>query len=134
MVKILEEHFKIFREECEYWLNRYQLGDYDTLILNKNNSNQKDAQAWQLSDHANKWAVLALAKNWIAENEFTDTEIRKQAYHEVNELLLDSLDTLAKERFNITVDRIDEARHGIIMRLQTAFFNQSLKERGLTCT
>lgn len=128
----LEHHFNIFKEECEYWLNRYGFGDYEVVILHEKQGWQGTCIAWQVSDHENRWATLGLCPKWMSVAPLTDEAIRSNAFHEINELLLNPLDELAKTRLDVTVDRIDGARHGAIMRLHTAFFKQSLKERGLT--
>jgi len=132
MPETTKEHFKIFKEEGEYWLNRYGFGDFEAHFLHRNSKELGTVNAWEFGDHQTKGLVLSLTKKW--ETEPNEYEIRKFAYHEVNEALLDKLCILAESRFDVSANDIEEARHSIIMRLQNAFFKQSLQERGLTAT
>ena len=134
MPKTTEEHFKIFKEECEYWLERYQFGDFDIAFLHANREKKNSGLAWQVADHEDKWTLLGLFQNWSGEEPCNEYKIRQLAFHEVNELMVDELNDLAIERYNITKERINGARHSVINRIDKAFFRQSLKDRGLLCT
>jgi len=130
MHKTSEHDFEIFKEECIYHLREYGFGDFSFFFEHKNQKELGQINAWELGDHNDKNIVLALTKNW--DSEPTEYEIRRFAFHEVNEALLDKLCLLAEKRFGVTTDDIEETRHGIIARLQYHFFDQSLKERGLS--
>ncbi len=131
MSRTTEEHFKIFKKECEYWVNFFSLKEWFIYYYHTDADKPiKDAVAWMQANDDSKNVHISLAIDWktFEPNEY---EIKKFAFHEVCELLLDTISSLANKRYGVTEVMVEEATHEIIARLQNIVFQQSLKERDL---
>jgi hypothetical protein len=71
--------------------------------------------------------VIKLAKDF-GKTKPTKWEIRSTAYHEVCELLLGKLWTLAHNRF-VSVNEVDSERHAIVQKMMNCQFKESFKKR-----
>ena len=113
-------HLELFKKEANYWLNYFGLLDFDVQI--KISENNEECLAFVIVSHPNKIVVLKISKLW---DELSDLKIRETAFHEVCEVLLSRLRSLACGTFSDEV--VDETCHSIIGRLQNSIFNELCK-------
>lgn len=122
--------FKIFLDECNYWLDYFGLkrwvmtfetsddysGDWDTdsLAMLKWNLEAHRATVWLNSD--------------LPEVEISDFQIRRAAFHEIAELLLAPLATLAERRF-VSAGQLEQETHGIVRTLENTIFPRNYANR-----
>ncbi len=113
-MKTNKKHFELFKTECEEWIEKLGLFDWDLLIKHDKKKNGALANLW--TDYAKKVATITLYEDWGDNDKPTDENIKKSARHEVLHLLLSRSRGLAQSRF-ITNDEIVEADEEIINRL-----------------
>ena len=119
--KTTKVHFKIFKVECEKWLDFFQLRSWDVSYLHENGKVDVTWAGWCNTSWLDRTATLGLAKTWNIRPE--KYEVRKTAFHEVCELLLSRLHIEAiVDRCLTEKDNIAEQRHAIIRRLEHAIF------------
>jgi hypothetical protein len=70
-----------------------------------------------------KIARLWLSPDW-EDMPVNDTTIKRAAFHEVCELMLNPLVILAESRYSVTPTAIEEATHDIIRRLENTMFKK----------
>ena len=128
MPKTTEEHFRIFIEECELWLDKFNLRNYDLTYSHSDADDEKDACSWCKSEDRFKSAILGLTKSWddFCPNEY---QIRKFAFHEVCELLFSASEFIMQSRFSITEENINAVKHELINRLINGVFIDSILNR-----
>lgn len=120
-MELTDKDFQCFKDECQYWINRFGLLDWRvdyTFELLKDDCYARYAGNWE-----GKTATLTLNK--LAFQEVSTDQIRKSAFHEVCELLLLELRNIAldeeipfEERKWLTTC----AAHGVIRRLENSVF------------
>ena len=93
-MKTTRKHFEIFKKECEYWIDKFGLKDWDIAFEHKSGDNLASAR-WDI--HA-RWCIIKLATDW-EHIKPTDYELKSTAYHEVVELLLADMYTMAGWRY-----------------------------------
>ena len=115
-----QKHFKLFKEECDKWINFFALKgwyvDYlhDTLIDGHEASVNVDLNA--------RSANIILSDEWGSE--VCDETIKMAAFHEVCELLLAPLAGCAFDRFNLTRESIEENTHIMIQTLLNTVYKK----------
>lgn len=115
------EHFALFKSECDQWIKRWGLLDWDIIYthvdLNTDLARLK-------SNYTGKNAVISLGINWEEEySPITTYQIKKSAFHEIMELLLAEYDAIATSRC-INEDEVNNARHTVIRRLENVVFEE----------
>ena len=111
-MKTTTKHFKLYRDTCSYWLNKFGLFDWD---IDFYHTDDKDgcASSCVFNSQAGH-AFLRLNKDWGID--FTDKDIKRTALHEVLELLFARYQDSATNRYT-TEEVIDTQRHVVIQRL-----------------
>lgn len=112
--KTTEKHFKLFKPECDYWIQAFGLIDWEIHYFHETDPDRN--LAWESHNVTNRIASMGLSAEWKRPKP-TKYMIRKVAFHEVCELLLARLDTEAKFRF-ATEDNVNETRHAVIRVLE----------------
>jgi len=120
-VKTTKTHFDIFKRECRYWIRRFGLGDWCVEFFHEQWEGENMAGC--AANLSGAVASLCLYRDW-KDIAVTNSEIKRIAFHEVCELLVVRLEILAGARF-VTKNEIIEARHGIIRRLENAFYEDT---------
>lgn len=124
-MKTTKEDFELFKSDCLHWIEFFGLQDWMVSFLHEKDG---EALAWVNVDYDNSTATISFNKDWIDNKVFyKEEEIRMIAFHEVSELLISELDTLARERYGVTEDRLLKARHKFIHRMENSVFRK-LKE------
>lgn len=127
-IEITSEHFSVFEAEVKKWINTFGLHGWSVKILHTSIEND-DALAWCNAQYDQRIATICLPKIWDAHreaNEPTDKFIRKQAFHEVCELLVHRLWYLGKCRY-VDESEFEEARHEIIRILENVLWEKMEK-------
>lgn len=112
------KHFQIFKKECKKWIDKFGLINWEVYYLHKKSKNL----AFMTANLVGRVADIGLAKTW-KNSEVSNFEIKKCAFHEVNELLLYRLRNLAEYRYT-TYNEIDEEVHAIIRTLENVLFDK----------
>ena len=120
--KTTGEQFKLFKRECEKWIKFWGMNEWKVYYDHNANNVQDKERGWCWAASTDKVATLALTKDWGVDTP-TSEDIKYTAFHEVCELLLTDLDTLAKHRYSCE-DEINEARHSIIRRLENVIYKR----------
>lgn len=118
-----EEHFRIFKEECDYWIHKFGLLSWEVLYRHEEIPGNMAQCSYDVSARA---AVLSLAKNWEPE-EPAEQRVRLIAFHEVMELFLGRLAHIAECRY-CQPEEVTEATHEIIATLQNVVYPAFRKE------
>lgn len=125
--KTTKKHFKLFKKECRYWLDRFDLGSWQVCFEHIDYPDMP-SRAW----HATKWkgrtSTIGLSHNWKADrgdtyelDKPTKKKVALSAFHEACELLLVRLRINADiDACPTTRDENDEITHAIIRRLEKA--------------
>ena len=134
--KTTKKHFKFFKKECRYWLDRFDLGSWQVCFEHANYPDMP-SRAW----HATKWkgrtSTLGLAVDWKQDHgdtyeldKPTKKKIALSAFHETCELLLVRLHINANiDAKPSIIDENDEVTHAIIRRLEKAVWEPYWKEK-----
>jgi len=122
-VKTTKKDFEVFKKECKKWIDIFELNNWEIMFIH---SKRADNRAWINPSTDPRLVKIALGAEWI--NLEPDTisvnDIKRVAFHEICELLLEPLGYLAECRF-ITETEIEPARHDIIGKLENTIFKDS---------
>lgn len=121
-----QEHLVIFKNEVVYWQNRFGLLDWEINLQFQDPTDEhlgRDVMAWTAWSPESCAAMIVLVNRW-ATIEPTDGEVRKAAFHEVCELLLNDLrDNLLP---NVNQDKMV---HNVIRRLEASVWLPEYQRR-----
>ncbi len=120
MPKTTAKDFKIFKEECQKWLDEFGLKGWESDF-----KHDKKADEWlaQLSTNTlGRTCTFTLAGAWgpIENNQY---EVKKCGFHEVMELFIQRIRYLALSR-EVRQDEIIEECHHIIRTLENVIFDK----------
>lgn len=121
MVELTEKDFQIFKDEADYWIKEFGLLDWRVSYVFEKIDNDFYAECrtyWY-----GRSAILVLNK-WMDE-QIEEYQIRKTAFHEVCELLLEEMRKFALNKSIAAEeheDMINGAAHGVIRRLENSVF------------
>lgn len=122
--KTTETHFKVFKTECEKWIDRFNLRSWAIYYRHENHEKNTDWVAWRSFDLTGRIATLGLSLDW-SNKKPDENEVRKSAFHEVCELLLARLEAEALVDTCMTQKNdIEEQKHAIIRRLEYGVWEQ----------
>jgi len=116
--KTTKVHFKVFKEEAEYWIKGFGLGGWKWYILHEHRMDEALAGYW--INHEGCVVAIHLEPDW-EDTEVTNKRLRQSAFHEVCHVLLTNLVRAAEDRYT-EKGRIDEEEHHIIRILENAVF------------
>lgn len=126
-MRVSKKHFNIFKKECSKWLTYFHLGSWKIFY----NFEKLDGCYGELGGvcFGSRTAIITMnSTGW--KDERTEREliaiVKEVAFHEICELFLDKLDTLAKCKRLVKEIEINDARHAIIRVLEKRIF---LKEK-----
>ncbi len=118
MAKTTKLHFEIFQKECERWIEKFGLRGWDVSFAHKvGNKNHRAECTYAV---VNRSITLGLNPDWGSE-QITVSRIKKDAFHEVCEVVMCKTRNLAEYRF-ATQYEIDEAVHEVIRTLENVLF------------
>ncbi len=118
--KTTAKHFDLFQKEAWKWIRRFGLLNWDWHFEHVELPGLYAQAEWSITGRN---CTLSLGKDW--ENiPITNEQVRKSAFHEVCEVLLGPMTTLARTRF-IGEDDFGEAAHQVIRILENAVWASS---------
>lgn len=119
--KTTKKHFDIFKVECQKWILRFGLLDWE--IAYSYGCHNSDHMAECATNTIGCSAILRLAKEWIEYRPITERAIRKSAFHEVCHLLTVKFDASHDEWDSTEKEIKNEAEiHAFINRMTNAIW------------
>jgi len=115
--KTTKKNFAEFKKECEYWIEYFGLSDWQ---IHFDHCEVKDGRASCWADIIGKLCTIELSTEWNASP--VKWEIKKVAFHEICELLINQLGVLAK--WGHSIDIVNEQLHYVIRRLENTIFKE----------
>ena len=112
-MKLTKNQFALFCEEVQKWRDRAGLLRWSLSVGDEVSNDDSDAECW--GNLLSGIAGISIKQNW--DSKPSDRYITQLAFHEVMELLLLPLSTLAEERF-CTENQLEMARHDVIRTLE----------------
>lgn len=119
--KTTSEHFKIFQEECSYWIEYFGIIDHRIGFYHIDDSNSY-GYCCVNKDRSDRCAGLYLSTDFGI-NEPTEFQVRKTAFHELCELMF------LKISDSLPVDRQANLVHEMIRRFENTIFRDSYHRR-----
>lgn len=117
-MKTTPEHFEIFKQECEKWIEIFGLKDWKIEFRHEEHLDNTTASLWASS--VDRLAVIYLDPDW-KHQEITPEALDLSAFHEVCELLIAPLTICAKARY-VSEDEIMEGGHYIVRTLENVLY------------
>jgi len=114
-----ERHFKMFETEAEKWLDVFGLKSWEVVYRHAT----LDSLASCECNYESHSVILTLGRDW-SDTDFplNDEEVRKCAFHEVMEIFIMGVRDAASERFNVSLETVDERVHAVIRTLENVVF------------
>lgn len=119
-VKITPEQFKVFKAECEKWLDYFGLKNWQVRYMQSKIDNRAEVHFNCVGGVAT--IILGHAWNEKSKNFVDNESIKKCAFHEVCELLFGRLNDMAGQRWGLAVEDVEEEIHRIIRILENTTF------------
>ncbi len=113
MKKTSDKHFRLFKHECEKWVNRFELHEWTVSYEWKP---LQGADAEYNASYQGRCVVIALSKEIEPFEKTMEDEIREVAFHEICELMLYPLRSQIVWR-NFDAGEMESATHAVIHRL-----------------
>ena len=120
MAKTTKADFKLFKRECEKWIDIFGLHGYEFRYSHEN-SEESDTLADVVWETVHRSSHIVLYENWPDCYEKDDYQIRLCAFHEVFHVFIGKLSNLAKARY-IKEREVEEEEHAIIRTLERVLF------------
>lgn len=123
VVKTTVSQFKYFQSRCYYWQDRLSLGDWKLFFQHASHTEDEDCLAGCAWDIPGRAATIYFAPEWSKLSLPTQDNLNIVACHELCELLLAHLSTMAHHS-DLKDFRVDETVHAIIRRLEKALIGR----------
>ena len=116
MTKTTKKHFELFKQECQKWLEKLKLDNWEVHYDWREDDGNRASCSADLSGYI---ATLNLSADWgdNRQEPITDDEERSCAKHEVIHLLLARLSANAKSRY-ISRDDMEESEEELVCKLE----------------
>lgn len=112
-------HFKMFRGEVAYWLDKMSLRDWSVYCYHE--TIQHDALASCVVNWDSRRVDITLAKIW-GNNLVTPRELSLCAFHEISEgILLAPISECALQMYS--TEYMTQRQHAVVCRLEHALFD-----------
>lgn len=122
-MKTTKVHFRYFDHQVKHWIAFFRL---NWKVFTGHTEFAHTNLAETICEGPARSATIFLNKNWH-ETDVTEQELDETAFHEVCEVLLDRLDSMA--RISCTDEKVNEARHEVIQILTQAIFEPQYQEK-----
>ena len=113
-MKPTQKHFEIFKKECLYWQDRFELHNWD---LHFRWSNDKRKRASCTASISGYIATISLSKDWDNYKKITEQDIKMTSKHEMIHVLLGRLSSLITATF-LSSNEVEEANEEIVRKLE----------------
>jgi len=114
MPKPTKKQFEIYRKECKKWIEIFGLKDWE---ISFDYEDIDDSPASLTYHCVNRIAVFHFNPKQ-ARGDLNNNQVKRNAFHEVGELLLGRLRDMVGQRYGLNVDDVSEEIHMIVERLQ----------------
>jgi len=116
-MKITEDQFEIFKQECAKWVDFFGLKNWQIHYLFKQIQNNRAEVTY---DIVGGIATITLNKSWVEMDPslVNDRAIKKTAFHEICELFLCRLGYMVNQRYGLIYPDVEEEIHKIIRTLE----------------
>lgn len=96
-MKTNKKHFEIFKKECEYWIDRFELSNWEIFFEFKK---EKDIEARALcsTDEVGRIVNIDFSDEFLGFDKITNEDIKQTAKHEIIHLLLADI---ANQKHNV---------------------------------
>lgn len=112
--KCTQRHFEIFKKECAFWIEYYDLSSYAfTYEHKKDDPDYTEAKCHYFT--IDRHATITLLDNW--ERKPNDDQVRLAAFHEISEVFFGDVRTLGDARY-VEEHEIRRAVHSVIRTLE----------------
>jgi hypothetical protein len=118
--KTTGEQFELFIRKCKKYLIQFNLLNWEVHYEHKELKYDR-GRIW--FDSVGGICTITLSTDW-GDNEITDKEVIRVAYHEVWELFLGKLRDMVSQRFNVDEDNLAEEIHVIIRVMENIEFDR----------
>lgn len=128
--KTTKADFKLFKSEVEYWVEKFHLREWGIRYSHEKSKKLPDSLAWVATDWKGRTCTIGLNPDWGPHDIVCDFELSRSAFHEVCELLLSDIRSIAHIDICPTQeDELDSKVHSIIRRMEWAVFEPDYKKR-----
>ena len=114
-MKTTKKDFEYFKKRCEYWRQKFQMGNWD---FGFHHEKLEKSKAEYNTNGGGRLATIWLSTEWNQHP--SKEEIDKTAFHEVVEILLCELRSLASAYFSEL--EVNERTHMIVRTMENVVF------------
>ena len=113
-MKLSQEHFKLFRDECEKYLDLFGLKSWRVFYELKRLKDSFGNAQWK---YAGRVATITLATDFPKPFDSLEEQIKQTALHECLEILLAPISSMAGDRHFDQID-FEKEIHSVIRTLE----------------
>ncbi len=113
-MKTSDKHFRLFKHECEKWISRFELHEWEVCYDWKDLPSGMVAEYYP--NYKGRFVVFALSKEIEPYDRTLEAEIKETAFHEICELMLVPLRSQIVWR-GYDEAEMESATHAVIHRL-----------------
>ena len=119
-MKTTKRHFEIFEKECRKWIDRFELNNWEIIFVHSKDASNR---AWITPSNEGMNVKICLGSEWynLEPDVITNVMIKRSAFHEVCELLIEPVCWLGECRY-LTDTEMGPARHILIGKLEHVLF------------
>lgn len=123
--KTTKTQFELFKKECEFWLDYFGLKGWCVEYDHEKYDDGRACCGWKV---IGRIAYIRLATEWESyrNNQITEFDIRRCAFHEVCELLFSRITMMAKNKISNYEDAVEEETHNLIRILENTIFRNAI--------
>ncbi|MDY6857232.1 MAG: hypothetical protein SWO11_21525 [Thermodesulfobacteriota bacterium] len=114
-MKTTKKDFEIFKEECEKWIEKFGLKDWEVKYSHKFLDNKRAAEI--VYNIAGRLATITFPAS-IDKADKTEDYIRSAAFEEICHLLLAPTYNMMDKRYGLTEEEVNMEEHRIIRILE----------------
>lgn len=128
--KTTNADFKTFKKECEYWIDKLNLRCWKVYYRHEKSKELPDTLAWIKSNWTGRTCAIGLNPDWGVHDVVCDFEVCRGAFHEVCELLLKNVVSIAQIDICPTQkDELEACTHAVIRRMEWALWQPDYEAR-----
>jgi len=121
--------FKVFVDECRYWIEVYGLKGWHWNFYHNEQLSCEGGRASYAYNQAGRVVAVFLTPNWD-DDEISEYNIRVAAYHEICEIMLAKISNIAQNR-SYDETALEDAQHEIIRSFENVHFAERARSMGI---
>lgn len=118
-MKTNKKHFEIFKKECEYWYDIFELKNWN---IDYYHLDREESLAWTKVNLDGRKLAVSLNKDWGKWDKITTEKVKNVAKHEMIHCLLGRLAELGTARY-INQNEVYEAEEALVNKLSKLINN-----------